>query len=72
MNLQPYPISYHKRKKNAFEFFSKGIRNVLKVVELQETDQPGVYNLAMGDMIGGMISYSSITDNKDTRIGCKL
>ena len=68
MDLQRYSIRNHKRRKNTFEFTSKGVREVLKVVELQETDQPGVYNLSMGDMIGGKISYSNITNNKDTDI----
>ncbi len=68
MDLQSYPIKYYKRKENAFEFFSKGVRNVLKVVELQETDQPSVYNLAMADMVDGKLSYSNITNNKDTII----
>src|SRR4051812_5455995 len=67
MDIRPYRISSYKGKKNTFKFISRGTKNVLKVVELQETDRHGIYNLAMGDQVAfGRISYSNITNNKDT------
>jgi len=36
------------------------------VVELQPTDIPEVYNLAMADKIRGKISYTHVSNNKDT------
>lgn len=63
MNLQPYPFS--RKPNNVYEFESIGRWRVKKVVELQETDQPGIFNLAMGDEIGGVIRYDSRTNNND-------
>ena len=63
MNLQPYPFS--RKPNNVYEFESIGRWRVKKVVELQETDQPGIFNLAMGDEIDGVIRYDSRTNNND-------
>ena len=63
MNLQPYQVS--RKQNNVYEFKSIGRGLVKKVVELQETDQPGIFNLAMGDEIGGVIRYDNRTNNND-------
>ncbi|MEJ7682618.1 MAG: hypothetical protein WKG06_33130 [Segetibacter sp.] len=65
MNLNHYDISKHKTKENIFEFISEGVKNISKVVELQPTNIPEVYNLAMADKIRGKISYTHVSNNKD-------
>ena len=66
MNLQPYTITKYGTSKNTYQFISSGRSKILKVVELQVTDRTDVFNLAMGDMMHGEISYSNITNNNDT------
>lgn len=66
MTLNRYGIRRHKTNENIFEFTSEGVKNILKVVEFQPTDTPGVYNLAMADKVRGKISYTHVSNNKDT------
>lgn len=64
-NLNHYEVRKLKSKENLFEFISKGIKNISKVVEFQETNIQGVYNLAMGDRINRKISHTNVSNNKD-------
>jgi hypothetical protein len=67
MDIRPYSVSSLRGRKNVYKFVSSGSRKVSKVVEFVETDSPGVYNLSLGDVwLTGEISYSNITNNKDT------
>lgn len=65
MEIKGYRVSKYKKSKYAYQFVSRGKREVTKIVELVETDQENVFNLSLGDLINGKISYTNITANKD-------
>lgn len=63
MNLQPYQVS--RKQNNVYEFESIGKGRVKKIVELEPMEDPTIFNLAMGDDIGGFIRYDNRTKNND-------
>jgi hypothetical protein len=68
MNLLFYEIIKTEKGYSTFQFTSVGKKNIVKVVTFQKTQQRGVYNLAMGDMIGKwLFSDIEISNNGDIR-----
>jgi len=51
------------RNYSAFRFTSAGKREIVKVVEFQETLEEGIYNLAMGDLIGKQVFSDTVVSN---------
>jgi len=66
MNIKAYQVIRSNRSKYAFEFTSRGIKNVTKIVELKETNERNIYNLSLGDILGGKVYFNNVTNNKDT------
>ena len=49
MKLEKYNLKASSRR-TRFEFISEGPRGAIrKLIEFQETDEPGLFNLAFGD-----------------------
>ena len=66
MHLPQYPLKTGKTRK-VFEFVSQGTKgSVLKLIQFQEMDLPGFYNIAFGDRSpDGWLNDSVITGNGD-------
>lgn len=68
MNLEKYALK-SEEDLTVFEFISEGPRGTIrKLIQFQETTEPGVYNLAFGDksQITGDIDDLAVSNNGDT------
>ncbi len=68
MDLSKYEVREEKGREGVYWYYSNGPNgSIRKIVEIQEMQVGHLFNLALGDEIEGKITYSNISDNKDTK-----
>ena len=68
MNIEKYALKLESSR-TIFEFESRGLKGrIAKIIQFEETNEPGVYNLAFGDKDPetGMIDDLSVSNNGDS------
>ncbi|WP_310395025.1 DUF6934 family protein [Hymenobacter sp.] len=68
MNIDKYALKAESSL-TVFEFISEGPNgNIRKLIHFQETNEPGVYNLAFGDKQAGLVEINdlAISNNGDS------
>jgi hypothetical protein len=68
MNIEKYPLK-SESSFTSFEFISEGSKGIIrKIIQYQETNEPGLYNLAFGDINGdtSVVDDTVISNNGDS------